>query len=145
MLVLKVMIFCFTIFIFVCRNTPLLRNAIFPDSLWWIAIAYGAMTAISMISRSDRESIAAIVAFASGVIVGAALSDPCSPIGIVVGPIAGCLVFRRIRAGKSRSSPIAIEPIDRQRRSSGESDCAHIPTKAFYQAVDHAGFDDEIA
>lgn len=145
MRILKVMIFCFTIFIFVCRNTPLLRNAIFPDSLWRPAIAYSAMAAVAMISRSDRESIAAIMAFASGVIVGAALSDPCSPIGIVVGPITGCLVFRRIRAGKSRSSPIAIDSINRQSRSSEESDHADIPIQAFYQAADHAGFDDEIA
>lgn len=106
-----------TLCIFACRYVPALRDAIFPDSYWWLVIAYSAISAISMISRRNREWIAAIIAIATGVIVGAALSNPCSPGGIFIGPIAGFVVYRWIRGGENREDPISLKE-----RSPGGSD-----------------------
>lgn len=140
MIVSRATFFGLTIFIFACRYVPALRNAIFPDSYWWLVIAYSAISAISMISRRNREWIAAIVAIAAGVIAGAALSNPCSPAGIVIGPVAGFVVYRWIRGGERRECPIAP-----REQSPGGSDRADNPKESAYKHIEAPEIVDEVS
>ena len=138
MIVSKATFIGLTIFIFACRYVPALRNAIFPDSYLWLVIAYSAISAISMISRRDRKSIDAIVAIAAGVMAGALILDPCSPLGIVVGPISGFVVYRWIHGEERPDYPYAA-----RERSRGGSDCADNPKESAYKHDDATEIVDE--
>src|SRR4051794_27927613 len=64
-------------------------------------IAGTALAGIVVVFRRPWELIATGITMAVAVVIGLAMSDPCTPLSVFVGPVVGFILFRGIVSTRS--------------------------------------------